>query len=125
MESISMYAHITLPLLIFIAKILDVSMGTIRIVLISKNKRRTASILSFFEMFIWIMAISNIMKNLDNLACCIAYAVGYSAGVYLGMVIEERISNGEYTPYFKKGSVLSRLVPAYFLNHRSQSHQMR
>lgn len=125
MESINMYANITLPLLIFMAKITDVSMGTIRIVLISKNKRKSASILSFFEMFIWIMAISKIMKNLDNLACCIAYAVGYSAGVYIGMVIEERVSKGEFTPSFKKSSILSRLVPACFLNPRSQAHQMR
>ncbi|MCG8634968.1 MAG: DUF5698 domain-containing protein [Desulfobacterales bacterium] len=125
MESLSIYPHITLPFLIFIAKILDVSMGTIRIVLISKNRRGTASILSFFEMFIWIMAISNIMKNLDNLACCIAYALGYSAGVYFGMVIEERISSGELTQYFKKVSVFSRLVPACFLNHGSQPHQIR
>ncbi|MBI9088227.1 MAG: hypothetical protein JEZ12_03330 [Desulfobacterium sp.] len=122
MESISMYSNITLPLLIFIAKITDVSMGTIRIVLISKNKRKTASILSFFEMFIWIMAISKIMNNLDNLACCIAYAVGYSIGVYIGMLIEERVSKGEFTPSFNKASVLSRLIPACFLNRRSQAH---
>lgn len=125
MESISLYPHITLPFLIFIAKILDVSMGTIRIVLISKNRRRAASILSFFEMFIWIMAIANIMKNLDNMACCIAYALGYSTGVYFGMVIEERFSNGAFAPYFKKVSRLSRMVPGCFLNHRSQPQELR
>ncbi len=67
------------------------------------------------------MAISNIMKNLDNHACCIAYALGYSAGVYFGMVIEERFSNGEFTPYFKKICVLARIVPGCFLSHWSQS----
>jgi hypothetical protein len=100
-------------------------MGTIRIVLISKNRRKAASILSFFEMFIWIMAISNIMKNLDNPGCCIAYALGYSAGVYFGMVIEERISKGEFTPYFKKVSLLSRMVPGGFLSHRSQARELQ
>ena len=90
-----------LPFLIFIAKILDVSMGTIRILLIAKNKRKTASCLSFFEMFIWLMAISNIMKNLDNIYCGIAYAVGYAAGVYTGMVIEEKISATAIIPLLR------------------------
>jgi len=102
MESFCFYSHVTLPMLIFIAKILDVSMGTVRILLIAKSKRRTASILSFFEMFIWIMAISHIMKNLDNLTCCIAYAVGYAAGVYIGMVVEETFSGGSFIPGVKK-----------------------
>lgn len=92
MEQFNFYPHVLLPLLIFIAKIFDVSMGTIRILMIAKNKRKMASCLSFFEMFIWVIAISSIMKNLDNFMCCIAYAVGYSAGVYIGMVLEEMIS---------------------------------
>lgn len=102
MESFCFYSYVTLPLLIFIAKILDVSMGTVRILLIAKSKRRTASILSFFEMFIWIMAISHIMKNLDNLTCCIAYAFGYAAGVYIGMVVEEKFSDGSFILKLKK-----------------------
>jgi len=115
MEQLNSYSYLILPLCIFIAKILDVSMGTIRIVLISKNKRVAASFLSFFEMFIWLMAISNIMRNLDNLMCCLAYACGYSAGVYLGMVIEEKITNGNYLHGFQKKFQLSRILPMSIL----------
>lgn len=85
-------------------------MGTIRIVLIAKSKRKIASGISFFEMFIWLMAISNIMRNLDNMVCCLAYAVGYSAGVYLGMAIEEKISRIDFSKTVMSKSLFSKLI---------------
>lgn len=88
------YMYLILPLLIFIARILDVSIGTIRIILVSKGLKNLAPILGFFEIFIWILAISRIMQNLDNLLCYITYAGGFAMGNYIGMRIEEKMALG-------------------------------
>ena len=88
------YQYIVLPLIIFFARICDVSLGTMRIVFISKGKKYLAPIVGFFELLIWIVVISEVFKNADSFVCYIAYAGGYAAGNFLGMNIEERIALG-------------------------------
>jgi uncharacterized protein YebE (UPF0316 family) len=85
---------VLLPLMIFSARILDVSLGTLRIVMIAKGQKRIAPILGFFEVLIWLLAIGRIMQNLDNWICYIAYAGGYATGNYIGMLIEEKLAVG-------------------------------
>lgn len=87
-------SFIILPLLIFVARITDVSMGTIRIILVAKGYRTVAPILGFFEVLVWILAISKIIENLDNWICYIAYAAGFATGNYIGMKIEEKLALG-------------------------------
>jgi len=55
----STFSYILLPLLIFLARITDVSINTIRIIYVLGGRRLTATILGFFESFIWLMAITN------------------------------------------------------------------
>ena len=88
------YQYIVLPLIIFFARICDVSLGTMRIVFVSKGKKNIAPILGFFELLIWIVVISQILQNADNIVCYLAYAGGYAAGNFIGMHIEERIALG-------------------------------
>ena len=88
------YQYVILPLIIFFARICDVSLGTMRIVFVSKGKKNIAPFLGFFELFIWIVVISEIFKNADSIVCYIAYAAGYATGNYIGMRIEERIAIG-------------------------------
>jgi len=88
------YTYIILPLLIFVARISDVSMGTVRIILVSKGYKSLAPLLGFFEVLIWILAISKIIENLDNWVCYIAYAGGFATGNYIGMKIEEKLALG-------------------------------
>jgi len=88
------YQYVILPLIIFFARICDVSLGTMRIVFVSKGKKKIAPFLGFFELFIWIVVISEIFKNADSMMCYIAYAAGYAAGNFIGMNIEERIAIG-------------------------------
>jgi len=88
------YQYVILPLIVFFARICDVSLGTMRIVFVSKGKKNISPFLGFFELFIWIVVISQIMKNADNIVCYLAYAGGYAAGNYVGMSIEERIAIG-------------------------------
>jgi len=94
MTDVQIYQYILLPLIIFFARICDVSLGTMRIVFVSKGKKNIAPILGFFELFIWIVVISQILKNADNIVCYLAYAGGYAAGNFIGMHIEERIAIG-------------------------------
>jgi uncharacterized protein YebE (UPF0316 family) len=88
------YQYIVLPLIIFLARICDVSLGTLRIVFVSRGKKNIAPVLGFFEIFIWIVVISQILKNVDSIVGYLAYAGGYAAGNYIGMRIEERIALG-------------------------------
>lgn len=90
----NLFNYLVLPLLIFLARVGDVTIGTIRIILVSKGKKYIAPILGFFEVLIWILAISRIMQNLDNYINYIAYAGGFAAGNYVGMILEEKIAMG-------------------------------
>lgn len=89
------YSYVLLPLLIFIARIGDVSINTIRIIYVLGGRRFTATLLGFFESFIWLMAISQIFNHLDNWICYVAYPAGFASGIFVGMIIEERIAYGK------------------------------
>ena len=95
MFQFDIWTWIIIPLLIFFARIIDVSMGTIRVIFISKGLKKIASILGFFEVIVWLLAISGIMKNLDNWISYIAYGAGFATGTYAGMLIEEKLSIGK------------------------------
>jgi uncharacterized protein YebE (UPF0316 family) len=88
------WTWIIIPFLIFIARILDVSIGTIRFVMISKGNKFIAPILGFFEVIIWLVVIGQILQNLSNFLGYIAYGAGFATGNYVGMLIEERLSLG-------------------------------
>lgn len=59
------------------------------------GRRWTATLMGFFESFIWLMAISQIFGHLDNWICYIAYPAGFATGIFVGMIIEERIAYGK------------------------------
>ena len=88
------YAWLILPLLIFLARVADVSIGTIRLIFISRGLKYLAPVVGFFEILIWLLAIGQIMKNLSNPACYIAYAGGFAMGNFVGMWIVEKLSLG-------------------------------
>ncbi|TYQ16854.1 UNVERIFIED_CONTAM: uncharacterized protein YebE (UPF0316 family) [Acetivibrio alkalicellulosi] len=88
------YAWVILPLLIFISRILDVSIGTMRIIFLSRGKRKIAPVLGFFEVIIWIFVMGQVMQNLNNILCYVAYAGGFATGTYVGMIIEEKLAIG-------------------------------
>ena len=88
------FDFIILPLLIFLARIVDVSLDTIRVIMVSKGYRRWAPYIGFFQVLIWIITITRIMGNLDNWLTYIGYAAGFGMGTYVGMRIEEKIALG-------------------------------
>lgn len=83
-----------LPVVIFFARITDVTIGTIRIIMLSKGMKVLAPILGFFEVLIWILVIGKIMQHATGYVSYIAYAAGFAAGNYIGMIIEEKIAIG-------------------------------
>ncbi|HDZ40402.1 MAG TPA: DUF2179 domain-containing protein [Bacteroidetes bacterium] len=88
------FSYLILPLLIFLARIADVSLGTIRIIFVSKGMKNVAPFIGFFEILIWLLAISRIFQDLDNWVAYLAYAGGFAAGNYIGMLLEERLAIG-------------------------------
>ncbi len=89
------FSYVVLPLLIFLARIFDVSINTIRIIYVLGGRRLTATVLGFFESFVWLMAIRQIFEHLDNWVSYIAYPAGFATGILVGMIIEERIAYGK------------------------------
>lgn len=88
------FSHIILPLLIFVARICDVTLGTLRIIFVSKGYKALAPLLGFFEVLIWVIVISQLLSSFSSWVCYIAYAAGFAAGNFVGMIIEERIAIG-------------------------------
>ena len=89
-----LYSYFILPLLIFFARICDVTLGTLRIILTSKGQKYIAPVLGFIEMIIWILAITHIFENLNNWACYIGFAAGFAMGNFVGITVEERLALG-------------------------------
>lgn len=80
--------------LIFLARVVDVSIGTFRIILVSRGYRNIAPFLGFIEVLIWISAIGHIFKNLNSFTSYIFYAAGFATGTFVGMKLESFISIG-------------------------------
>lgn len=82
------------PVLIFFSRILDVSMGTMRILFINRGYKATAAFLGFFEVLIWITVVASVLANVKNWTNYIAYAGGFATGNYLGMLLEQKLKVG-------------------------------
>lgn len=85
---------VVLPILIFIGGLAYVSLGTLRIIFVARGQRFLSPLLGFFEVTIWLIAISQIMKNVTNIAAYLAFAAGFAAGNYVGILIEEKMAIG-------------------------------
>ena len=91
-----------LPLFILVARTVDVSLGTLRVIFVSRGHQWLAPLTGFFEILVWLLAVSQIMSNLDNWICFLAYPTGYAMGAYLGMYIERCLAMGH---------VVVRIIP--------------
>ncbi|MBD3216149.1 MAG: DUF2179 domain-containing protein [Candidatus Lokiarchaeota archaeon] len=96
---IEIFSLIILPILIFAARVSDVSIGTMRIIFISQGNRKLAPLAGFFEVTIWLLAMGQIFNNLTNPIYYIAYASGFAMGNYVGLVIEQKLSLGLLSLY--------------------------
>jgi uncharacterized protein YebE (UPF0316 family) len=79
---------------IFLLRIADMSLDTLRVMMIIRGKKLIAWVLGFFQAVIFIVAIASVLQNLDNPINLIAFAAGFATGIVVGMWIEERLAIG-------------------------------
>ncbi len=94
MDTNDMIAWVVIPVLIFVARLIDVTLATMRHILITRGAKRIVPLLAFVEVTVWLLAMTQIMSNLDNLAYAFAWATGFAAGTYCGMALEEKLALG-------------------------------
>jgi uncharacterized protein YebE (UPF0316 family) len=82
-------------LLIILARICDVSLGTLRTVCVVNGHKGRAWVLGFFEVLVWVLVVSKVITNLSHPAYAVAYAIGAATGSWVGITVEQRIAFGE------------------------------
>ena len=82
------------PLLIFVLRIFDVSLSTLRILLSMRNQRVLVPIIGFFEVLIWIFAVGSAIRNLESMWHVLGYAGGFATGNIVGLWIEGKLAIG-------------------------------
>jgi len=88
------FKFVLLPALIFLARICDVTLDTLRIIYVGRGMKFLAPVIGFVEVLIWLVAITQIFKNLSNPVCYVAYAGGFAMGNFIGILIEEKMAIG-------------------------------
>jgi uncharacterized protein YebE (UPF0316 family) len=100
----SWYEFVVLPLLIFLARIADQSVGTLRLIFLARGIKFWVPILGFCEVIIWLLAVGQILNDLTNWVAIIAYGAGFAAGNLIGMWIDEKLSIG---------TLIVRVIPKF------------
>ncbi len=81
-------------LLIFLARVADVSLGTLRMLMLVKGRRLPSAIIGFFEVLIYVNALGRVVNQLDRWEYLLVYALGFASGNILGIILEERMALG-------------------------------
>jgi len=80
--------------MIFCLRIVDVSMGTFRTIMVTRGRSRQAALIGFIEITIWLVAVSQVIRNVNNVLNVICYSGGFAMGTFLGIWIEEKLALG-------------------------------
>ncbi|CCQ95951.1 conserved hypothetical protein [[Clostridium] ultunense Esp] len=70
-------------LLIFFARVSDVTLATIRMLMVVQGRKVQAAIIGFFEVSIYVTALSKVVSSLDNIGNLLAYALALPVGITL------------------------------------------
>ena len=81
-------------MLIFFARVTDVSLGTMRMLMLVKGRRLQAAAFGFFEAMIYVVALSRVVTQLNRWEYVLVYALGFASGNFLGVFLEERMALG-------------------------------
>jgi uncharacterized protein YebE (UPF0316 family) len=81
-------------LMIFLLRVIDMSLDTMRMLFVVRGKKTVAWVLGFLQSLVFVIAISTVLANLNNILNIIGYAAGFATGNVLGMYIEERLAIG-------------------------------
>jgi uncharacterized protein YebE (UPF0316 family) len=100
--------------LIVLARVTDVSLGTIRMVSVIQGRRAFAAVLGFFEAVVYVCAVAKVLLNMNQPVYAVAYGLGFAAGTYLGMLVEQRLAFGRQLVFLltPKGPELAEVLRA-------------
>ncbi len=82
---------------IFFSRIFDVSLGALRIIYLTRGRSKLAAAIGFFEVMIYVVALSMVVGNLHHPLCVLIYGLGFAAGNLVGSFIEEKVAVGFVT----------------------------
>lgn len=102
-----------LPVAIMFLRIIDVSMGTVRLIMVFRGRRITAAVLGFFEVIIWLTAITAIISHITDWVNVIFYGLGFALGNVVGMMIENIMAVGQQVVRFistEEGDKITRVL---------------
>jgi uncharacterized protein YebE (UPF0316 family) len=85
---------ILIIIIIFLLRVCDMSLDTIRVLFVFRGKKTLAWVLGFFQSMLFVIAITSVLANMDNFLNIIAYAAGFATGNVVGMSIENRLAIG-------------------------------
>ena len=85
---------LVLVLAIFLARVVDVSLGTIRTIFVFRGHQYIAALIGFVEILIWVFAASRVIQNLDTWYLAVAYAGGFAVGNIVGIHLERKLAIG-------------------------------
>ena len=89
-----MSAIITSAVLIFVLRLINMTLATMRLVLTVRGRKWVAAIVGFFESFIFVFAIARVVQDLNNIFNMIGYAGGFASGILVGLALERRLAIG-------------------------------
>lgn len=85
-------------IIILFAKVIEVSLSTVRTVFISKGMKGYSSLIAFIEVLIWLKVVSVVLIDIsENPANMVAYAIGFAIGNYIGIWLESKLAIGLIT----------------------------
>lgn len=79
---------------IFLLRVTDMTLDTLRVLFVMRGRRGISWVLGFFQSAIFVLAITSVLRNLDNPLNIIGYAAGFATGNVLGITIERRLAIG-------------------------------
>ena len=82
---------------IFSARVIDVAMGTTRMLMIVRGRRIEAAAIGFVEVIVYIIALNMVIQQLDQILNLLVYAFGFAMGNYVGCYVEEKMALGYVT----------------------------
>ena len=93
------------PLVVFFLRVTDVTMATIRMLMIMRGRRFVAPMIGFVEILLWVTAVGIVVQHLDSPLHVVGYAAGFATGNFLGLLVEERPSGSpRYAPSCARGA---------------------
>ena len=79
---------------VFAARICDVTMQTLRMMMVVRGEKLKGACIGFFEVILYVSVLNAVFNSLDNIGNLIAYALGYATGWYVGLTVEEKLAIG-------------------------------